>query len=115
MTIMQSHMQAVQQMHTLKVVTMRLKPKSYSLIEGNRSIVYYTTMHSPIARSVVLRRYHAIIDLLGNVFIHNAARSRLSANVGTVQRANRSRCSLSPRVLEHFVIDHCAMNTGDIE
>ena len=39
----------------------------------------YITMYSPIARSVVLRRRNRIIiDLLYNVFIHNAARSRLS-------------------------------------
>ena len=39
----------------------------------------YITMYSPIARSVVLRRRNrTIIDLLGNVFIHNAARSRVS-------------------------------------
>ena len=39
----------------------------------------YITMYLPIARSVVLRRRNwTIIDLLGNVFIHNAARSRLS-------------------------------------
>ena len=36
-------------------------------------------MYSPIARSVVLRRRNqTIIDLLGKVFIHNAARSKLS-------------------------------------
>ena len=36
-------------------------------------------MYSPFARSVVLRRRNrTIIDLLGNVFIHKAARSRLS-------------------------------------
>ena len=40
---------------------------------------YYITLYSPIARSVVLRRRNqTIIDLFGNVFIHNAARSRLS-------------------------------------
>ena len=39
----------------------------------------YITMSSPNARSVVLRRRNqTIIDLLGNVFIHNAARPRLS-------------------------------------
>ena len=39
----------------------------------------YITMYSSIARSVVLRRRNrTIIDLLGKVFIHNAARSRLS-------------------------------------
>ena len=36
-------------------------------------------MYSPNAMSVVLRRRNqTIINLLGNVFIHNAARSRLS-------------------------------------
>ena len=36
-------------------------------------------MYSPIARSVVLRRRNQTkIDLLGNIFIHNAATSRLS-------------------------------------
>ena len=36
-------------------------------------------MYLPIARSVILkRRNQTTIDLLGNVFIHNAARSRLS-------------------------------------
>ena len=39
----------------------------------------YITMYSPIARSVVLRwKNWTIIELLGNVFIHNAARLRLS-------------------------------------
>ena len=39
----------------------------------------YITIYSLIARSVVLRRRNwTIIDLLGNVFIHNPARSRLS-------------------------------------
>ena len=39
----------------------------------------YITMYLPTARSVVLRRRNqTIIDLLGNVFIHNAARSNLS-------------------------------------
>ena len=53
----------------------------------------YITMYSPITRSVVLRRRNwTIIDLLGNVFIHNAARSRLRARLSpqmakTVQRA----------------------------
>ena len=46
--------------------------------ESNKLGCYITT-YSPIARSVVLRwRNQTIIDLLGNVFIHNAARSRLS-------------------------------------
>ena len=35
-------------------------------------------MYSPIARSAVLRRNQTIADLLGNVFIHIAARSWLS-------------------------------------
>ena len=35
-------------------------------------------MYSPVARSVVLRRRNrTIIDLLDNVFIHNAAKSKL--------------------------------------
>ena len=39
----------------------------------------YIRIHSPTARSVVLRRRNrTIIDLIGNVFIHNGARSRLS-------------------------------------
>ena len=36
--ITQSHMHAMQQTHTHKAVTGQLKPKSYSLVEGNRSI-----------------------------------------------------------------------------
>ena len=40
---------------------------------------YYKTMYSPIARSVVFRRRHrTIVELLGVIFIHIAARSRLS-------------------------------------
>ena len=36
-------------------------------------------MYSPIARSVVLRRRNrTIINLFGNIFFHNAARSKLS-------------------------------------
>ena len=35
-------------------------------------------MYSPIARSVVLKRNWTIVELLGNVFIHIAGRSRLS-------------------------------------
>ena len=38
-------------------------------------------MYSNIARSVVLRRNRTIIELLDNIFIHIADRSRLSAQM----------------------------------
>ena len=42
----------------------------------------YITMYSPIVRSVFFkRRNRTIVDLLGNVFIHNAARLRLSSQI----------------------------------
>ena len=37
-TIMQSHTHTMQQMHMHKTVTGRVEAKSYSLVEGNRSI-----------------------------------------------------------------------------
>ena len=44
-TITQPHTRAMQQTHTHthKTVTGRLKPKSYSLVQGNRSIVTVRT------------------------------------------------------------------------
>ena len=50
----------------------------------------YITMYSPIARSVVLRRRNwTILELLGNAFIHIAARSRLP-----LQWRNRAKSEL---------------------
>ena len=51
-----------------------------SICQSNKS-GYYITIYSPIARSVVLRRNQTIVKLLGNIFIHIAARSRLSMTI----------------------------------
>ena len=56
---------------------LRREPRTESRIE----LRCYIKMYSPIARSVVLKRNRTIIDHLGIVFIHNAARSRLSPQI----------------------------------
>ena len=38
-TIVQVHTQTIQQTHTHKAVAVRVEDKSYSLVEGNRTIV----------------------------------------------------------------------------
>ena len=52
--------------------------KSLELMYSRIILGHYITMYSPIVRSVLLkRRNQTILKLLGNVFIHIAARSKL--------------------------------------
>ena len=66
-------------------------------------------MYSPIERSVVLRkRNRTIIDLLGNVFIHNAARSRLSPQIAKLCKDQIVGIAL---VLANMLHEQWSLNT----
>ena len=61
-TITQSHTHAMQQMHTHKAATGRLKPKSYSLVEGNQSIAMTSNVNlnaKPILQVITLSHFQA--------------------------------------------------------
>ena len=65
----------------------------------------YITMYSPTTRSLVLKRTNrTIVELLGNIFIHIAARSRLSLQMAeSCKERIAIPWSVSNRTVQSFV------------